>query len=307
MFKILTSAAFSTLLTASLLVANNNERNWHITDGGRVFAELISFDEEANQIILQAPSREKTTWRLEDFSPIDQAWLVEWLEINERLQAMLAGIDGRYTHKFYQGKLSDYDIHCYEPSSSIGTANRPLMFLLSAGPKGSRYLLRHIEAAEATGLVIVSVDNFGNTRTSDESERQYDKFREVLPVIETLIPHEPKNLFIGGTSGGALRAVRISNRVERPWKGIYWNGGWLGNKDYLDEYYQPIKYAIVNGNNDRAANGYLKRDIAILEKNGGDIAIMSFEGGHQIPPYDSQVKAFSWLLGIEGVDEISPK
>jgi hypothetical protein len=31
---------------------------------------------------------------------------------------------------------------------------------------------------------------------------------------------------------------------------------------------------------------------------------MMFEGGHQVPPVDSQVKAFNWLLENEDFDEL---
>lgn len=51
---------------------------------------------------------------------------------------------------------------------------RPMMFLFSAGPKGMRYLLRHMEAAEATGMTIITMDRFGNSHTAEAANRNLE-------------------------------------------------------------------------------------------------------------------------------------
>ena len=65
-----------------------------------------------------------------------------------------------------------------------------------------------------------------------------------------------------------------------------------------------MKVVIVNGNNDTAANKILDRDLPILRKNNCEIGIISFEGGHQIPPAENITKAFQWLLEDAEIVEI---
>ena len=197
------------------LQANTNLRNWQMTDGTKLHAELVDYNEAENQVYLRIREQEDSYYKLEDFTELDQAWLVEWLEVSEQLNAKLDTLPGRYTHYNYLGELSNYDFYVYEPSSVTETPNRPLMILFSAGPKGLRYLLRHIDAAESSGMTIVAMDHFGNTHTGEASEIQNEKFTELLPQIEATIAHNPNQLFTGGTSGGTLRAIRLTNRIER--------------------------------------------------------------------------------------------
>lgn len=54
---------------------------------------------------------------------------------------------------------------------------------------------------------------------------------------------------------------------------------------------------MVNGDRDQAAAHYTKRDSQFLGKTANcEVAMFAFEGGHQVPPSDSQVEAFEWLL-----------
>ncbi len=301
-----TSLLFLLLLVSICpsLLANTNLRNWQMTDGTRLHAELVDYNEAENQVYLRIREQDDSYYKLEDFTELDQAWLVEWLEVSEKLTTKLETLPGRYTHYNYLGELSNYDFYVYEPSSVTKTSNRPLMILFSAGPKGLRYLLRHVDAAEASGMTIVAMDHFGNTHTSEATVIQNERFNELLPQLEATIAHNPNQLFTGGTSGGALRAIRLTNRIERPWAGIYWNGGWLGHTKDLDDSYRAMKVIIVNGNNDKAANQILDRDLPILRENNCEIGIISFEGGHQIPPKENITKAFQWLLDDAEIVEV---
>ena len=60
-----------------------------------------------------------------------------------------------------------------------------------------------------------------------------------------------------------------------------------------------MRVIIVNGNQDRAANGTISRVTNILEDAGNKVGLIAFEGGHQVPPSESQLKAFNWLLEEE--------
>lgn len=288
------------------LCANNNLRHWNLTDGSRIHAELVEYDEAENQVYLRVNEKDDLYLTLEDFSVLDQAWLIEWTRMSGKLMEMLDKMPGEFTAYQYQGELDSHDFYVYEPSSVEGTTLRPIMFLISAGPKGMRYLLRHMEAAEATGMTIITMDRFGNSHTSEAADWNLERFRELLPQIEATVPHDPNQLYLGGISGGALRAVRWANTIERPWKGIFWNGGWLGQDSSLRESYRKMKVIVVNGNSDRAANHFLrKRDLEILLNNDIEVGIIAFEGGHQVPPLEHQIMAFEWLLDSGSVETLS--
>ena len=291
-------------LLASSAFANTNVRTWTLEDGSSLYAELVNYDDEADRVHLRIREKEDAFRQLADFSPIDQAWLVEWLEIGERLNAKLEEIPGTYTHYNWQGELGSYDFYVYEPSSVVGSSTRPLMILFSPGKNGRRFLLRHIDAAEATGMVIVTLDRFGNTRDVESWEAQKHQFFELFPQIERTVPHNPSRLFAGGTSGGALQAFRKTWQVARPWAGVYSNGGWLGPTDDLEPSYPALRVAVVNGNNDRAANHYLPRDQKILQDNGSTVSVISFEGAHQVPPPETMTKAWDWLLDQGNIIEV---
>jgi hypothetical protein len=82
-----------------------------------------------------------------------------------------------------------------------------------------------------------------------------------------------------------------------PWTGIYANGGWLGGKDFEELGYPAgMKVAMINGHQDKAANHWVDHDKEILEKNGSLVKAFAFEGGHQVPPIQSQIEALLWLL-----------
>ena len=112
---------------------------------------------------------------------------------------------------------------------------------------------------------------------------------------------DPNKLFLGGLSGGAWRSYDFSGTYDRPWAGIYATGGWLGvglKAEYAPKQVRSdMRIAMVNGDRDRAAAQYTKRDTQFLSETANcEVAMFAFEGGHQVPPSDSQVEAFEWLL-----------
>jgi len=171
------------LLTLLPLAANNNLRHWNLTDGSRLHAELVDYDEAANRVYLRIDEKKDHFLTLEDFSPLDQAWLVEWTRMSGELVEMLDKMPGEFTAYRFEGELDVHDFYVYEPSSGVGASQRPLLFLINAGPKGMRYLMRHMEAAEATGMTIVAMDRFGNSHTEEEADNNLTRFLELLPQI----------------------------------------------------------------------------------------------------------------------------
>lgn len=120
------------------LSANNNLRNWNLMDGSRIHAELVEYDEEMNQVYLRVNETDDLYLKLEDFTALDQAWLVEWTRMSGKLMEMLDKTPGEFTAYQFEGELDTHSFYVYEPSSVIDTGNRPLMLLISAGPKGMR-------------------------------------------------------------------------------------------------------------------------------------------------------------------------
>ena len=192
------------------------------------------------------------------------------------------------------------DYYVYIPSTFKADKSAPIMILFSSSGTGYRMMLRHFEAAEKTGFVLVTADYFSNKNL--DFENRYNPtnisakhFREMLSQIET-ISHDPTQLFLGGDSGGALRAYLYSALFDHPWAGIYANGGWL-KRDYSMKCRTHMRIAMVNGHKDSSAIHFTKKDSDYLvDKRQCNVALFSFEGGHQLAPTDAQIEAFNWLL-----------
>ena len=199
------------------------------------------------------------------------------------------------------------DLYVYYPSAAKdATEPLPAWLLFHPGGKAARYCLRHMEAAEISGMIIVACGSFRNTGNDFQQESaMLARFKDIFPEILERVRLDPNRVFMGGTSGGAWKAFHYSAWVTYPWAGIYSNVGWLGGQKYYNlPYPGGMRVAIVIVQQDRAANGVVNPDSAILQKAGNKVAVMMFEGGHQVPPVDSQVKAFNWLLESEDFEEL---
>jgi hypothetical protein len=91
-----------------------------------------------------------------------------------------------------------------------------------------------------------------------------------------------------------------SAQINRPWAGIYANGGWLGGYDYYDwPYPGGMRIVMVNGNNDHSSR-WLERDSQLLGSKGNNVVLFSFDGGHQAAPPKTRIKALKWLINEGG-------
>lgn len=290
-----------TLVVAALvphaLHANSEIRKWRFEEGGSITAEIATIDEAQNTLVLRDVDGNETTVVIDTLTMIDQAWLKEWLEMNEELAERANKFGGRFVR--YEGKGEKYTtgFYVYEPSRRVaqGGPQGPLMMLFCPSGKPVRFLLRHIEAAEEANITLVTADHFRNRLKSDEV---FGRFEELLPMIAEAAPYDPERLFLGGTSGGAMTAFSLSAKFpETKIAGIYSNGGWLGRSPGNLRPYPAYRVALVNGDKDGAANGYNKSVTRILQERGATVGMFAFEGGHQIPPPSVQAKSFLWLLG----------
>lgn len=296
------SLLVSLLLFASSLIAlgSNTMREWKTNSGTIYTADLVSYDEASKVVELRLKNDSVIRVAYDDFSVIDRAWLLEWTEFAEEMEAKLKEMGGVLTRHTGKGKFAiDYWVY-QPPLADTATAVKPpMMILFHPNGNGHREIIRYFEAAKATGLTLVSCDYFRNTPKDIEDPVMLERFKELLPQIEETVPHDPKRMFMGGCSGGSMRSFQYSAQVTRPWAGIYSNCGWLGGEMWYHLPFPAMRVAMVNGNQDPRGDYHLQRDTARLHKAGCKVTVHMFEGGHQVPPASVQEKAFRWLLSNE--------
>lgn len=165
-----------------------------------------------------------------------------------------------------------------------------MIILFSPSGHGSGILKQFKESCESVGWVGVGCDEFKNGMDTTVAESM---FEALLPIIEKAVVHDPQRLYMGGLSGGALRAFGYSAKFDRPWKGIISCGGWLGERYELD-YCKGMAVAWVNGNNDQNANAWVDNDTPVLERRRCKTKLFSFPGGHVVGPPEVLTEAMRW-------------
>lgn len=298
--KFLSLLSVVALTSLSNLQANTAVREWSYLDGASFRAMVTDWNSETDVVTLSTDDEQITKVKRIELSLGDQAYVRQWFNNREKLDAKLAEMGGEMQFLQTSGTYQT-DFYVYTPSTYKADDSAPMMILFSSSGAGYRMMLRHFEAAEKTGFVLVTADYYSN-KTLDYYDKHglkkvsEDHFREMLPQLET-ISHDPNKLFMGGDSGGALRAYMYSAIFDRPWAGIYANVGWLG-RDYTMQCREGMRVAMVNGHKDIAASRSGKIDSKYLvDKRKCEVALFSFEGGHQLAPVDAQIESFNWLLG----------
>lgn len=265
--------------------------------GGSITAEIATIDEETRFVVLRDVNGNETPVEFDALTTLDRAWLTEWIEMNEELAAKVGELGGRFQRFEGMGDKYTTGFYVYEPSKKLAAAGPPgpIMMLFCPSGKPVRYLLRHIEGAEGANITLVTADHFPNRLDNAEVAGRYE---EVLPLIAEAVPYDPERFFLGGTSGGAMSAFVLSAKFPHvKVAGVYSNGGWLGRSPDNLRPYQASRVALVNGDNDSAANAYNNSVTRILQERECTVGVFAFEGGHQIPPPSVQAKSFRWLLG----------
>ena len=294
------------LLAAVLIVcsirtasANTDNRHWTLASGEKLTAILEAYEPGQDVVSLKlGEDGGKREFKLADFSTVDRAWLTEWAQIADELELVMQNSKGAFEHYQSQGQYNT-DFYVYYPGKFTMESRLPMFLMFHHSGKGARYNKQFIEAAEAAGVIIVTFDTFRNTTGDKTGDELLARLKELLPRIEQLVPHDPAKVFLGGVSGGAMAAYGYSAEVERPWAGIFANGGWLGGtkKRFEMPYPSGMRIAMVNGKDDAAANAWVDNDKAVLTGKGCEVKVFSFQGAHQDAPPMAQLKAFLWLLG----------
>ncbi len=283
------------LATLCFASANDGMRSWKFIDGKDLTAELLDYEEKSGKVSLRMEDKTIFQSRYTEFSLVDQAWLLQWLEYMEEMRAILKNLNGTLERHEGIGKFTtEYTV--YHPSGTMPREQRPLLILFHPGGNGHSQILRYVEAAEAVKMTLVSCETFQNLGDSPTIEAEYlERFKELLPQIEKAVLHDAKRMFMGGISGGGWRAFHYSAQVNRPWAGIYANCSWLGGEKYWDLPYPKMRVVMVTGNKDYGSRS-VENDVRVIQKSGSDVSVQSFEGGHQAAPASVMTKAFRWLL-----------
>jgi poly(3-hydroxybutyrate) depolymerase len=280
--------------------ANDQLRLWTFADGTKMSAEIIDYDESQKIVTLRLENQSLNKFKDQEFSTIDRAWILQWVEMDEEARILFTKIGGQISEHVSIG-VGEFKINyaVYQPPTTTDVSNLPMLILFHPGGNGRRQIYKYIEAASKVGITLVSLDYFKNTTDEKIDSEMAKNFELLLPQIEANVRHDKNRVYMGGTSGGAYRAYHYTALVKRPWAGIFAAGGWLGGVEYYALPYPPLRVAMVNGDKDAAANAWIERDSQCLQKAGGIISIHAFEGGHQLPPPSVQEKAFQWLLAAE--------
>ncbi|MEY3897789.1 MAG: hypothetical protein RLZZ214_3310 [Verrucomicrobiota bacterium] len=304
MKNLLFPLALCGLLT--LAKANDQMRDWTLASGKKQQAEILAYDEPKKLVTLRLPDQTELKMDEQEFSTIDRAWILQWVEQDEEARALLAKIGGTVTEHAGTGKFATaYAV--YHPPAAAAGKKLPMLIVFHPGGNGRRSIYKYIQAAASVGITVVSLDYFRNTANDPAKEAEMlECFTALLPQIEATVPHDENRMFMGGVSGGAWRSYHYSAQVARPWAGILAAGGWLGGRQYHHLPYPAMRVAMVNGDKDAAANQYVDPDTACLQKTGSIVSVHAFEGGHQMPPPSVQEKALRWLLGAEIRVEAEP-
>ena len=290
------------------LHANTDTRWWSMVDGETIHAELVLYNPTEKIAILRKDEVE-TEYPIEEFSKPDAAWLVEWAEFSNELDQLAKQVKGEFNHYQTDGEFG-CDYYVYLPSAYKENKDLPLLFLFHPSGKGARYVKRMMLSAESLSMIVVSSDHFYNTGGvwDKADDRMLSIFKDVLPIVEAKFSHDKDKLYLGGSSGGALRAYQYTGMVQRPWAGVWANGGWLGGPKYYGwNYGKNMRIAMINGNQDFAANRYVAGDTRVFEKNGCTVELFSFEGGHSVPTPMVQYKSLLWMLNIPNPKSLHPK
>lgn len=286
--------------------ANDQMRDWVFASGEKKRAEIVAYYEPGKVVTLRLENQEELQLNESAFSPLDRAWILQWVEQDEEARAMVAQLGGWVTEHTSTGKYpTEYAV--YRPVASLENENLPMLILFHPGGNGRREIYRYVEAAAATGLTVVSLDIFRNSSDLTVAEEMLERFKELLPQIEATVPHDPKRIYMGGVSGGAMRSFHYAAKIPRPWAGVLSIGGWFGGRKYDHLDYPAMRVAMVNGDKDHGANAYIEPDSKRLQDAGCVVSIHAFEGGHQLAPPSVQTKALRWLLSDEDSETALPR
>jgi len=285
-----------------ILFCSAEMRVWTSSDGKKTTAEIVSYDKNGGKVNIRKKNNKTYTLPTDKLSEVDREWLEQWQERQQEKRAEeeakreeMNKNAGKTISLKSDGELPT-SCHVYYPKNFDASKKHPMLILFSPGGGGKGMLKNVRQGCDSLGWIAVGCDTFRNK--GDEKELT-KRFTELLPHIEGNVPHDPEQLYMGGLSGGALRAYGYSGEFERPWKGILAYGGWLGPNGQEAVTSKKMRVAIVNGDKDKNANFFIERDSKLLKRKHCKVQHFSFPGGHTIAPPDVTEQAMRWIEELE--------
>ena len=284
----------------SLSLAFAEERTWTSSDGRTLRAELLSYNIEAERVTIKTSANKEFTLPFDKISEEDRAYL---RELAEKEKAKLEELKKAAAEKAGKSVKETTDagnsFHVYYPQSYSLEKKPSVLILFSPGGGGAGIMRNFKQGADKLGWVLVGCDNLKNGQDWDEGKVI---FNDLLAAIEERV--DPGRLYVGGMSGGAMRAYLYTAVIERPWKGVIACGGWLGGgKNHELKFTKKMAVAIVNGDTDKNANLYIESTKKVFERRGGKVEVIMFPGGHTVGPPDVIEKAMTFVHENTNTDE----
>ena len=184
--------------------------------------------------------------------------------------------------------------HVYIPKSYDKENPPPILLLFSPGGGGRGMINKFKASADNAGWIAVGCDKLSNS--IEENKLSEELETEFMDDVLKKIPHDKKRVYLGGFSGGGMRAYGLSYRRNERFAGIISCGGWLGGDSYRKKKFcKFMSVAIINGADDKNANAWDKGDSKILKKRRCHVKKFTFKGRHTLPPADTIDKAIAWL------------
>lgn len=286
MFLAIQAMCFTALLHAET-------RTWTSSDGRKLDAELVSYDLNAETVTIKN-NRGEFTLPFAKLVEEDQTF-VRTLAEKEAAQREVAAQEAakRAGKTIKEVTPAGNSFHVYYPKSYSPAKKSPLLILFSPVGGGAGIMNNFRQGADSLGWILVGCDKLKNGMSEKEGN---DIFKDLLTVIEERVDHDPDLLYMGGMSGGGLRAFHNSANFDRPWKGIISCGGWLGGAaGHGLKYPKKMAVALVNGNNDKNANLYVDEDTEVLKRRRCKVEFITFPGGHVVGPPGVIEKAMQWV------------
>ena len=170
----------------------------------------------------------------------------------------------------------------------------PLLILFSPRGDGERILEPVAPAANRYGWIAVGVDKLRNGAMDTRLMMRMED--EVLEDIFRVVLHDPKRVYLGGLSGGAMRAFSLTVRRTEPFAGVLSMGGWLGGTQYAQRKYpKGMAIAMIAGDKDVGVHQWAKHDAAVFNRLAGRVQMFVFPGGHEMAPTGIIRLAIKWF------------
>lgn len=290
-------------------------RTWTSVSGKQIEAEYVS--EALGQVTLKTPAGEKIGIPLAKLSPADREYIQAQKLPAARTRSTAAAAESEdeavpvlapragtpevvaqmipgTTFIRTAAGANAVTYHVRVPPGYDPAKPAPLVVAFSSTGNGHS-ILRSISAStDKAGWIAIGCDKLMNSMDSQLADAMED---EVLEDIYRNLPHDPRRVYLAGHSGGASRAYSITARRPEPFAGILAYGGWLGGPDrQKDPYCKRMAVAMVNGDQDEAANSWAEPDKKALQLRKCRVELFSFPGGHPMPN-DPEVsdRAIAWL------------